>query len=608
MIIRIAACGVKLHDRPQIPVRISNAEFLRADLVQPRGKDHSVKQGAGFFDAEDRLTVIVRGDPAVVVEGFLVAAGRRIAPVAHRFIDADVAAVIVGGLTDHDSLQFAGVAYGILAVVVKVAAEGNLPILPVFPALAVIVRDVVPVEGKMGIDRMLTSLLRDLHRGVERFPLRQTGVAGDRSILRTADQSVAALPDPSGHVLAVAAGQQRSKVLAGAVGLLFGRLTDDRHGDAFRRQLAELLRAAAPELGQDQLKGLFRIVIRGDQFDGDLDLVDGTGERQVAFLLCVVHAGLGGTVHGGIMDRDVVALAAGTDDLDAGGVVGTGDRDLLRGEAELGGLALVIIGDHERQGVAHIAELAAFAGRDGEQAQLRQLCELVVPGCDADVLHGFAVGKGEVKPVDGVVLVEDQLGVAGLLLDLQILGKCGGRGDGLKGFPHDGFRAGQHAAVPKDAAEVQPAPGPGLIVPEIAPAQRQLRLVRVANVLPGAVLLHLPAVAFGRLGDRQLQLVLALHVLRDLRDDDRGSCGGHLPLRHGDAQLLIDCKRVRILVFDPKVLLAGRGVIVNRAFAVRLGCNCRGVGDLCGDSAHGAAQAVYRDQNGLRDLFPVLRL
>ena len=81
-----------------------------------------------------------------------------------------------------------------------------------------------------------------------------------------------------------------------------------------------------------------------------------------------------------------------------------------------------------------------------------------------------------------------------------------------------------------------------------------------------------------------------------------------MTLGHGDAQLLIGCERIRILIFDQEILSSRRGIVVNRALAVCLGGNCGGVGDLCGDSAHGAAQAVNRDQNGLRDIFPVFRL
>ena len=450
--------------------------------------------------------------------------------------------------------------------------------------------------------------LRGVDRGLELLRLRQIGVAADRRFPCAADQGVLAGLDLRGDVLAVAARQQGGQVLTGAVVLLLGGLAGDGHGDALGGESAELLIAAAPQLGQHQVEGLLRGVVGGDQLDGDLDLVDGAGKGQLAFLPGVVHAGPGGAVHSLVADRDVVGLSAGAGDLDTGGLIRPGGGDGGRGKADLGGLGLIVVGDHQGQSVAHVAELTALTGCDGKQAHLRQLGKPVVQGRDPDVFYRLALGEGQVEAVDVVIVVKDQLTVAGIRLGVQVLRDSRGLRHRLEGFAHHGRGAGQNAVVLEDAAEVQTAPDAVFKVPDVSPGQDQLGAVGVPDLVPDAVALDLPAVAVCGLGDGQLHLVLVFRVLGGLRHNDGSRGGRHPALGQGDAKVLIVCQGIRVFILDFKVLLAGRGVVVHRAGAVGLGGDGGCEGDLRGDAAHCAAQTEDRDQDGLGDRFSVLGL
>ena len=455
---------------------------------------------------------------------------------------------------------------------------------------------VAPGEMELRRDREAAGRVRDLHGGRDRVGL----LHGDPVLLGRAvrDQGLLGRVHTGGRLGAVVAGEYGGQVLPG---LALGGFSRQGEGQRIGTQLAELRRAAALDVGQHQREALLGCILVGDQLDGYGDLVNGACKGQRAVLGRVVHAGLRGPVHGLVIDRHVVAGPAGPADcrLRHAGLPVHGDGG--DGEAQLRGLARVVVRHHQRQRVAKLAELAALAADDGEQAQLRQLGKLVVQRRDADIFDRFAVGKAQVKGVHIVIIFKFNGGIARLLQDLNFsrYGACLRPGGEL--LPMEGKRAEQSVLHRQNAAEVQILPACDAEDAVILPAQLQRGLVGAFHVLPeaaGRSILPAPAACLLRVDQTEYQTVLP--VCDRLQADRRS--GLHLSFRFGQADLLIGSQRIRIFGLDQQIALAGGRIVVDVFLPALVGGDGGGIGDSHGDPPGGATDAVNGQQRRLWDL------
>ena len=527
------------------------------------------------------------------------------------------------------ALRGIGIFVGVVPVVVAIVDQ----VFPILPIAAVVgsagehqLHFSVPILGLDGagvrIDNQLRlERLRRLHRGV--------ALKGRPAVRQ---QSVLCNGNGAGDLPPLRIGQHRRQIPAGTVGHGRRRRAGQSDRDFLRGHLAALFFSAALELGQPDRERTILLRVVGDQLHRDLDLVDGAREGQLALGPGVVHAGLGRTIHGLIVNGDVVALVALAADrhIDGAGAAVGGQPAL--GEAQRGGAGLVVVRNHESHGIAGRAELTAAAARDREQGQLRQLGNGVVQRRHTDVLDRLAVGKGQVEFIQTVGVVRLQSGKPGLVGKGKSLRHDRGLRDRRIGFAHQGFGAVGPAVYGVDAAQVRPCPGVRRKVPEQVPgrlhsgigAQRAVQYVgllcffsdsfsrfrlvlrgfftvELLQILPVAVLLCLPAVAvgpdvFGQAQDQSGALGCFLRHVRDHGDAARQHFA--LPFRHADG--LVGRDGIRVLKFDQKIVPARGGIVIDELFTLRVSRDRGREGDLHGNCARGTAQAVDRDQHGFR--------
>ena len=416
------------------------------------------------------------------------------------------------------------------------------------------------------------------------------------------DQGLLGGVHPGSGLGAVVAGEYGGQVLPR---LALGGFSRQGEGQRIGVQLAELRRAAALDVGQHQRKGLLGGILAGNQLNGDGDLVNGARKGQGPALGRVVHAGFRGPVHGLVVDGHVVAGPAGPADCRLRHAVFPVHGDGGHGEAQLRGLALVVVRHHQCQGIAQVAELAALTADDGEQAQLRQFGKLVVQGRDADILDRFAVGEGQVKGVHIIIIFKHHGGIGRLRREFQVVRNGFCLRPGGKLLPTEGNGAEQAVIRRQNAAEIQVLPACNAEDAVVLPGQLQGRLVRALHVLPaphrGLILPAVPADPF-RVNQTELQAVLRR---RRFHADAQGRA--HAPFLQGQADGLIGCHRIGVLDLDQQVPLAGRGVVVDVFLAALVGGDGGRVGDPGRDPPGGAADAVDRQQGRLGNLRPLRR-
>ena len=258
------------------------------------------------------------------------------------------------------------------------------------------------------------------------------------------------------------------------------------------------------------------------------------------------------------MRRHGIALAAGADDPDLRDARLAVHGDLAHFKSDLGGFSLVVVRHHEGESVTHVAEFAALAGVDGEEAQFGQLRLGIVQRGDADVLDRFALGEGHVELHEVEILAEAQRGIFGVCFLFYVLRHRLGLGNGLVDLAEKRLRAGKRAVDVEDAAEVRSGRNGVLKIPQIAPADCEKTVRGVVYVVPLPVPDGLPTVG-GRedlFGNGESDLVILARVLGDVRADNRQVGGSHLALLTGDAQFLIRRHGGGVLIFNKKVLLS----------------------------------------------------
>ena len=603
ILIDVAAMGCAGHLDQRLRIA-AGALALGANAVEIGDELSFAEQLARAWELEAYAALVVRGDLQILLHQVRAGEGLR-EDVGAVPVFVHAALGVVGHIGLHARIRSAVHTIGPEAGVVDrvgivrckhTAADDDLPVVPVGVGIAA-----VAGKTEVGIDCVAAggALGRTDKCRLNRVLLRHGHMAALR--LRLRNQRLVRHSYPLRDLISVVAGEHGGQVLTG---LALWRFAGQRKGQKPGFQCAELRSAAAPEIAQLQREALFSGLPGGDQLDGDRDLVDGAGKGQRPFFCGIVQTGFGGPVHGLIVDAHAVAGAAGAADRRLSNAGLTVHREGGHREAQSRGLALVVVGDHQRQRVAQVAELTALAAGDREQAELWQLGERVVERRHPKVLHGFAVGKGQIEGVHVVVAFKFHNCVAGLLRKLQRVrnGACGRPRREALSMQRNG--AEQIVLHRQNAAEVQLLPACDAEDAVVLPGQLQRRLGSTLHVLPEAAGgLVLPAEAACLLRVLQTEHKAVCSVSGRMQAD--AGRRQHVPLLFGQADLLIGCQGIRIFSLDQKILLAGRGVVIDCVCSALVCGDGRRIADPDGGASDGAADTVDRQQRGLRDRLAV---
>ena len=309
------------------------------------------------------------------------------------------------------------------------------------------------------------------------------------------------------------------------------------------------------------------------------------------------------------MHSDRIRLVARANDLYLRSAVCAVSPNRLRRKSDRRGRVCVVVRDHQRQRVAGVAHLAAQSTYDREQAHLRKLRQRVVRSRHADVFDRFVVRKGQLKFAGIVIAVKFQRRITELFRDFKILRKrlrfC------ILGnirLAEHGMGTEQRAVLFIDTAKVHSGPFIRIEVPEIAPQNDQFVRFGVRNVLPAVPVVRLPAipVRLRRLRQGQYDLVRLRNGFRNVGNHHAEFRRRHVAHFVRNPERLIRRYRVRILIFDQNVLFPGRRVVINVFRPVLIRGDCRHVVDANDRLSDRPAVPVHRDQQRLRDRFPVL--